>query len=121
MRNIFAIRGAVGVDFDSPVMIDSAVGELFGTILERNALDPADISHIILSQTGDIKTKNAATSLRKTGLCDDIPLFCVQEAEITGMMDHVIRMMVVVGRPQERAVEHVYLGRAAGLRPDLSR
>lgn len=120
MKQSYAIRGATTVEIDSPVNIDEAAGELFLEILERNSLDVEDIVYILLSQTPDLKTRNAATSLRKTGKCDDIPLFCVQEAEITGMLDHVIRMMVVVGRQPEGRPKMVYLHRAASLRPDLA-
>lgn len=119
MRNCFAIRGATTVEMDSPAEMDEAVGELFEEILKRNNLDCEDIAYIFLSQTGDLKTRNAATSLRKTGRCDNIPLFCVQEAEITGMLPHVIRLMVVVGRPETEKAKMVYLRRAAVLRPDL--
>ena len=119
MKNSFAIRGAITVEIDSPSEMDVALAELFEEILKANELDVDDILYILLSQTSDLKTKNAAASLRKTGLVSNIPLFCVQEAEVHGMMMHVIRMLVVVGRPAEREVKMVYLRRAAALRADL--
>ena len=119
MKNCFAIRGATTVEIDNPAEMDEAVSELFDQIVTRNRLDLDDIAYILLSQTPDLKTENAATCLRKTGKCDSIPLFCLQEAEIHGMMDHVIRLLVVVGRPAESPAKMVFLRRAAALRPDL--
>lgn len=119
MKNSYALRGATTVEMDSPAAMDEAVCELFDEILTRNELDPDDIVYIIASQTSDLKSKNTATCLRKTGRCDDIPLFCVQEAEINGMMPRVIRLMVVVGHEKEGEARMVYLRRAAALRPDL--
>ena len=120
MKNCFAIRGATTLSIDSPVEMDAAVDELFEQILQRNALEVEDIAYVILSQTPDLRTKNAASSLRRTGKCDDVPLFCVQEADITGMPGHVVRMMVVVGRPPVDKPAMVYLRGAAALRPDLA-
>ena len=67
MKNTFAIRGATTVEMDSPAQVDEAVCELFDRVLEENSLAVEDIAFILLSQTHDIRTRNAATSLRKTG------------------------------------------------------
>ena len=108
MKNSYAVRGATTVEMDSPAAMDEAVCELFEEMLRRNELDPDDIVYIIASQTSDLKSKNTATCLRKTGRCDDIPLFCVQEG-----------LMVVVGHEKTGEARMVYLRRAAALRPDL--
>ncbi|MBO8443114.1 MAG: chorismate mutase [Spirochaetes bacterium] len=121
MKNTFAIRGATTVEMDSPAQVDEAVCELFDRVLEENSLAVEDIAFILLSQTHDIRTRNAATSLRKTGRVDDVPLFCVQEAEVNGMMERVVRILVLVGRPPEGEAHMIYLRRASGLRPDLKK
>ena len=48
------------------------------------------------------------------------PLLDAQEIEVPGSMPRVIRVLLHVesALPRER-IEHVYLGRAAALRPDL--
>ena len=51
---------------------------------------------------------------------NDFDVFGVQEADITGMPGHVVRMMVVVGRPPVDKPSMVYLRGAAALRPDLA-
>ncbi len=121
MKNSYAVRGATTVEMDSPAAMDEAVCELFDEMLKRNGLDTDEIVCIIASQTSDLKTKNTATCLRKTGKCDDIPLFCVQEAEINGMMPRVIRLMLLIGHEKTNEARMVYLRRAAALRPDLKK
>ena len=120
MKNCFAIRGATTLSIDSPVEMDAAVDELFEQILQRNALDVGDIAYVILSQTPDLRTKNAATSLRRTGKCDDVPLFCVQEADTEGALPLAVRVMITVDKKEKNPVM-VYLKGASVLRPDWKR
>ena len=121
MKDTYAIRGATTVEIDNPAELDKALAELFAEILETNSLAVEDIACIILSQTHDLRSRNAATSLRKTGLVDGVPLFCVQEAEVNGMMERVVRMLVLVGHAPEGPVSMVYQRRAVALRPDLKK
>ena len=118
MKNCFAIRGATTLSIDSPVEMDAAVDELFEQILQRNALEVEDIAYVILSQTPDLRTKNAATSLRRTGKCDDVPLFCVQEADISGGLPLAIRALVIINHQRQKEPRMAYLRGASSLRPD---
>lgn len=115
----YALRGAIGVDMDSPEVIDTAVSRLFTTLMERNSLTDEDLCFVEFSQTDDLKTRNAAAAVRKAGFCANVPLFCVQEATICGMMPKVIRVLVMVNHPQKSEPHMVYLGSAAKLRTDL--
>ena len=119
MKNTFAIRGATTVEMDSPAQVDEAVCELFDRVLEENSLAVEDIAFILLSQTHDIRTRNAATSLRKTGKVDDVPLFCVQEADTENALEKAIRVLVTVDGKMEGKPHMVYLKGASVLRPDL--
>ena len=118
---IYAIRGATTVDFDSVSAIDQAVKELFFTILDENGITEDEISFVLFSQTSDLRSRNAAAAVRKVGYCSSVPLFCVQEAEINGMLDKVIRVLVQVNHPRKKDPVMVYLNRAEKLRPDLKR
>ena len=118
---IYAIRGATTVDFDSVSAIDQAVKELFFTILDENGITEDEISFVLFSQTSDLRSRNAAAAVRKAGYCSSVPLFCVQEAEINGMLDKVIRVLVQVNHPRKQDPVMVYLNRAEKLRPDLKR
>lgn len=121
MEEIYAIRGAITTDFDGVKNIDTAVKTLMFTLYEKNGITDEDVSHIIFSQTVDLRSRNAAAAFRATGRGASVPLFCVQEAEIHGAMKHVIRVLVVVNHRRDREPVHVYLGGAEALRPDFSR
>lgn len=115
-----AIRGANSVKTDTPESISFAANELFSKMLACNDLVEADIVGLIISHTKDLRSLNSATALRRTGKCKEVPLFCVQEADIEGSMPHAIRMMMFVEKPSLSKVSHVYLGETAKLRPDLN-
>lgn len=117
---IYAIRGAISTDFDAPLNIDRDVNLLMDEIYERNGISDKDISHIIFSQTVDLRSRNAAAAFRSSGRGAHVPLFCVQEAEIYGSLPHMIRVLVVVNHKRDREPVMVYLKEARKLRPDLS-
>ncbi len=115
-----AIRGANSVKADAPEAISLAANELFSKMLSCNGLDEENVVSLIISHTKDLRSLNSATALRRAGKCKDVPLFCVQEADIEGSMPCVVRMMMFVEKPSLETVMHVYLGETAKLRPDLS-
>lgn len=117
---VYAIRGATTVGHDSPSEVDEAVGELMARIYDENGISDRDAAFILFSQTRDIRTRNAAAACRKAGFGTLTPLFCVQEADISGGLRHTIRVMVLVGHPKEKEPRMVYLRGASCLRPDYS-
>ncbi len=114
-----AIRGAISIQADTPVLIQDAVDNLFCEICKRNNLKEEDFVCIIISQTKDLFSLNGATALRKSGKCSNVPLFCVQEANTNGAMPQVIRILALTEKNLSK-VSHVYLGETSKLRPDLS-
>jgi len=120
-EEIYALRGATSVEGDDPAEIDGAVKELFEELLERNGLKEDELAFVLLSQTRDLKSRNAASALRRGGHCKSVPLFCVEEAETEGMMRMGIRMLLQVNHKREKEPHMAYLRRAAALRPDLSK
>lgn len=116
---ISAIRGAICVEADDPALIDMAACKLFAALLEANGLCEADIACLLLTQTGDLKSRNPAAGLRKGGYCATTPLFCMQELEIEGMLERVIRVMIIANRAVAQ-VRPVFLDGAEKLRPDLA-
>lgn len=119
-EEIYAIRGATTVEADFPVEIDEAVKELYEEILKENNLTEDEIAFIHFSQTSDLKTRNSAAALRKAGYASNVPLFCTQEAEISGMMPKVIRVLILVNHKREKEVVMIYQNRAKALRPDIT-
>ena len=101
---ICAIRGAICVQEDVPELIETAAATLYREILALNSLQEMDVAFLLITQTGDLKSQNPATGLRKAGYCALTPLFCMQELEIEGMLAKVIRMMVVVTHSLHKTV-----------------
>jgi monofunctional chorismate mutase, gram positive type, clade 1 len=120
-ETFYALRGANTVETDSVSEIDAAVKEMFESLMEENDLEESELGFVLLSQTSDLKSRNAAAALRKGGHCSSVPLFCVQEAEIDGMLEKCVRVMLAVNHPRKKEARHCYLGRSANLRPDLKK
>lgn len=121
MRNIRtteALRGATTVEKDDKAEIDRAILELFETLVQENSIVEKDILYIMFTQTSDLRSRNPAASLRSSGYCTELPLFCSQELEIDGMMKKVIRIMIIF-KTSHSIRKPIYLRRAANLRPDF--
>jgi len=115
---ICAIRGAICVERDEPQRIEEAACKLYRTLLEQNSLEEAHIASVLITQTSDLKSRNTANGLRKGGYCNKTPLFCMQELEIDGMLERVIRMLLILNFHTEHT-KPVYMDGAERLRPDL--
>jgi len=116
---ISAVRGAICVPSDDPSLIEQAACKLYSAVLEANGIQESDIACLLLTQTGDLKSRNPAAGLRKGGFCSTTPLFCMQELEIEGMLERVIRVMIITNCSVEQ-VRPVFLDGAEKLRPDLA-
>ncbi|MCR5732480.1 MAG: chorismate mutase [Sphaerochaetaceae bacterium] len=120
-EQIYALRGATTVEKDEVEKIEERVSELFETMLKENELEESELSFCLLSQTSDLKSRNAAGALRKKGHCHSVPLFCVQEAEIDNMLPFAVRILLQVNHPKRKEPKMVYLHNAKTLRPDLNK
>ncbi len=114
-----AIRGAISCVSDTPEEISTNACELFSQILICNGIQESDITFLLISHTKDLRSLNSATGLRNAGLCQSVPLFCVQEADIVGSLPLIIRMIACTEKEIEK-IQHVYLKEAIKLRPDLN-
>lgn len=117
--NICAIRGAICVQEDVPELIETAAATLYREVLALNSLQEQEVAYLMITQTNDLKSRNPATGLRKAGYCAATPLFCIQELEIEGMLEKVIRMLVVVNHPMEKTIP-VFMQGAEVLRPEFA-
>ena len=119
MRAVRAVRGAIQVDIDDRDVILSSAATLIEQILERNAIEPADLISMIFTATPDLTAEFPAYAARLLGLTD-VPLLCASEIGVPGAMPRVLRVLVHAESERARAdVRHVYLGGAAALRTDL--
>ena len=118
---VVAVRGAIRVGANDKEAIHSAAVRLGAEVVARNQIEIERIVSIICSLTPDLTAANPATGLRLDRF-GEVPLFCVQEAAVEGLMTRVLRLLVTYetqqpgGRPQP-----VYLDGAQRLRPDLDR
>jgi chorismate mutase len=118
-RSIRAIRGATTLDDDTREQMVDRVTSLLAEIFSRNHLDLDDVISIFFTATDDLHCMFPAEAARTMGLAD-IPLMCARELAITGGMPRCVRVMVHVETNHSRAtIEHVYLGEARSLRPDI--
>ncbi len=115
---IRGIRGAIDVAADTRESIQDAVAALISAIECRNRLGADDIISAIFTTTPDLTSMFPALAAREAGW-RDVPLLCATEIDVPGALPRCLRVLVHVELPRERQVEHIYLGRAEVLRPDL--
>jgi len=114
------IRGAITVDADEPEKILTATRELLESICRANDITDYDnICSAIFTTTADLTSTFPAEAARSLGM-GLVPLLCAREIPVPGSMPRCIRILLHVNteKPQE-AIQHVYLGEAKKLRPDL--
>ena len=120
MMRLRAIRGAITVDRDEPELVYAATRELLSEIIARNSVDPDHIISVIFTVTPDLTSAFPAMAARSMGWLD-VPLLCTMEIPVPGAMGRCIRVLVHVESDRKRsAIQHVYLGEAQSLRPDIS-
>jgi chorismate mutase len=119
-RALRAIRGAVSVSHDEPAAIYQATNELLTAIVTRNTLVTDDIISVIFTVTPDLTSAFPALAARQMGWLD-VPLLCTMEIPVPGSLGRCIRTLLLVETTRAReSIQHVYLGAAEVLRPDLS-
>ncbi len=115
-----AIRGAITVERDEADLIYAATRELLSEIIARNGVDLDHIISVIFTVTHDLRSAFPAMAARSMGWLD-VPLLCTQEIPVPGAMARCIRVLLHVESDRKRsAIQHVYLGEAQSLRPDIS-
>lgn len=119
-RLLRALRGAVAITEDTPEEVASQVEVLLREAFARNGIDTEDIVSILFTATDDIHSAFPAQAARERLGLGDVPLLCARELSVQGALPAVIRMLIHFYTERERReVQHVYLGSAMTLRPDL--
>lgn len=115
-----AIRGAISVEKNEVNAIKQASVQLVQEIVHQNGIQPSDIIMVFLTMTADLTAYNAASAIRLGMNWDDVPFFTSQEPSIEGMLPMCIRVLVQCQSEKSKSeIQHVYLAKAAALRPDL--
>ncbi len=113
-----AIRGAICADNTAEDISARAV-ELVTQIMRRNMLTTEQVNAVIFSATADLDACYPAAAVRETLALDKAALMCLQEMNVSGSLDHCIRVCVLAEGLTQSECIHCYLGRAAALRSDL--
>ena len=114
------IRGAITVDSNTKAAIRDATKCLLSAIVERNQIPLEDISSVFFTGTTDLNEEVPARAARDMGWTS-IPMFCMQEMMVKDSLPLCIRVMIHVNTNLHQSeIQHVYLGGAARLRPDLT-
>ena len=116
------IRGAVTVDENSKEQIWQAARLLVTKILSLNELKAENLGAIIFSLTEDLTAAFPSSAVRQLPALRLVPLFDTREPAIDNSLPLCIRVLILAdtGKAQNK-VQHVYLGGAKNLRPDLDR
>lgn len=115
---LYAIRGATAVDANEADLIREATAELVLELMGRNGIAPDDLVSCIFTVTEDLDADFPAAAAREAGL-DRVPLLCAREIPVPGAMPRVVRILAHYHADDDHSPEHVYLGDAQALRPDL--
>lgn len=110
------IRGAISVDRNEASEILDSTGKLLREIVKANQLKEADIISAFFTVTPDLNAAFPAEAARRLGW-REVALMCATEIPVPGSQPGIIR--VLIHAYSKLPPQHVYLGRAALLRPDL--
>ena len=115
------LRGATTVSRNDREEIWQAARKMMEELLKRNSLSPECIGAAIFSMTEDLTAAFPSTGVRSLPGFDMVPLFDARQCAIEGSLPRCVRVLLLVDTEKsQRELFHVYLGEAAGLRPDLA-
>jgi len=113
------IRGATTVGSDSAVEILAATRELLESITAANGITAEEIASVVFTVTPDLTAAFPARAARDMGW-QQVPMLDAQEIPVPGSLPRCVRVLIHwnTDRAQDE-IQHVYLGGATVLRPDL--
>ncbi|MDR2176649.1 MAG: chorismate mutase [Treponema sp.] len=117
MKRLYALRGAARC-LNRADDIQYQIAVLHDEMLARNSLGEEDIVSIIFSVTRDLDAANPAAALRASGRGAGLALFCVQEPDVPGGLERVVRVLIHYYAEEGSSPRHVYRNGAEILRPD---
>ena len=120
MTKIRGIRGATTVEINSNDAIVQATQELLRVMIERNGLVEDDVASVLFSVTPELDDSYPATAARMMGWTRTA-LMGFQEADIKHGLPMCIRVLIHWNTSKSiDEICHVFLHKAAALRPDLA-
>lgn len=114
------IRGAITVKENEVEQIKSASSRLLKEMIETNNILENDIVSIFFSVTEDLNATFPAKAARELGL-NHTPLLCFHEIRVPDGIEKCIRILMHVNSTKSiQDIHHIYLEKAASLRPDIA-
>lgn len=115
------IRGAVVADENTQEAIFKATSELFRAMIHHNPdLKPDQAASIFFTMTEDLNAAYPALVVRQLGW-GEVAMLCSREIPVPGSLERCIRILIHWNtRHTQDEIRHVYLGKAAVLRPDFA-
>lgn len=114
-----AIRGAIDVEANTEEAILRASKILLEKMVAANQIYKEDVVSVLFTTTKDLNATYPARAARQLGWTQ-VPLMCVQEMDVPGNLASCLRVLIVWNTERNQAQQnHVYLGAARILRPDL--
>ncbi|KAB2338319.1 chorismate mutase [Cytobacillus depressus] len=118
---IRGVRGATTVNENDELEIVEATEILLRKMIEENSIEAEMVASVFISVTEDITAVFPAKAMRFIDGWKYVPVMCMREIPVTDSLDKCIRVMMHVNTnsPQQN-IQHIYLGDAVKLRPDLN-
>ena len=118
---IRGIRGATVTSVDTADEILAATRGLLSAIFQANpALQVEDLCSAIFTLTEDLSSAYPAEAARQLGW-NSVPLLCTRDVPVPGSLPRCIRVLLHWNTDlTQEAIQHVYIGQSAKLRPDLA-
>jgi chorismate mutase len=113
------IRGAITVDSDGRDAIADATLTLLNELVDANGCALDDIAAAILTIPDELAGSNPSAAARRSGW-GTVPFHLVKEHGSCTAVERCLRVLLICNSPRaQRGIGHLYLRRAAALRPDL--
>ncbi len=119
---VWAIRGAITIDENSTEAVNEGTYTLMSEIIRQNKLKEEDVISIVFTATKDINSRYPSAVVRDELKWCNTAMLNYQELDIVNSLKLCIRVLIhfnTEGSKQE--IKHVYLRKAAALRPDIAK
>jgi chorismate mutase len=115
------VRGATTAEDNSGEEILKATRQLLALMIRQNGIQEEDVASAIFTTTGDLSAEFPALAARQLGWLN-VASMCLHELDVPGSLPRCIRILLHwnTDRAADQIV-HVYIKKAAGLRPDRSK
>lgn len=115
------VRGATTVAHNDKQEILAKTAEMLNRLVKENQIATEDIGAVIFSSTPDINSAFPAAAARTIGWTE-VPLFGTQEIDNPDGVALCVRVLILLNTDKTQSeIQHIYLGGAAALRPDIAK